>query len=34
MQNIVIWHECLNVSADEFASEYGLTRADVYAALA
>jgi uncharacterized protein (DUF433 family) len=34
VQDIVIWHERLNVSADEFASEYGLTRANVYAALA
>ncbi len=34
MQDIVIWHGRLNVSADEVASEYGLTRADVYAALA
>jgi uncharacterized protein (DUF433 family) len=34
VQDIVIWHERLNVSADEFASEYGLPLADVYAALA
>jgi len=32
--DIMIWHERLNVSAAEFASGYGLTRADVYAALA
>jgi uncharacterized protein (DUF433 family) len=32
--DIVIWHARLNVSANEFASEYGLTRAGVYAALA
>jgi uncharacterized protein (DUF433 family) len=34
VQDIVIWHERLKVSADEFASEYGLARSDVYAALA
>jgi uncharacterized protein (DUF433 family) len=34
VQDIVIWHERLKVSADEFASDYGLARSDVYAALA
>lgn len=34
VQNIVIWHERLGVSADEIAAEYGLSLADVYAALA
>ena len=32
--NIVIWHERLGMSADEIATEYDLTLADVYAALA
>ena len=32
--NIVIWHERLGRSADEIATEYDLTLADVYAALA
>lgn len=34
VQNIVIWHERLGLSADEIAGEYNLTLADVYAALA
>ena len=34
VQNIVVWHERLGQSADEIAAEYGLTLADVYAALA
>lgn len=34
VQNIVIWHELLGRCADEIAAEYGLTLADVYAALA
>ena len=34
VQNIVIWHERLGMSADEVATEYGLSLADVYAALA
>lgn len=34
VQNIVIWHERLGVSADEIATEYGFSLADVYAALA
>ncbi len=34
VQNIVIWHEWMGLSADEIANEYGLSLADVYAALA
>jgi uncharacterized protein (DUF433 family) len=34
VQNIAIWHERLGRTADEIASEYDLTLADVYAALA
>lgn len=34
VQNIVIWHEWMGRTADEIASEYGLTLADIYAALA
>lgn len=34
VQNVVIWHERLGLSADEIASHYGLSLADVYAALA
>ena len=34
VQNVVIWHERMGLSADEIASEYGLTLSDVYAALA
>lgn len=34
VQNIVIWHEWMGRSADEIATEYGLTLADIYAALA
>ena len=34
VQNIVIWHERLGLGADEIATEYSLTLADVYAALA
>lgn len=34
VQNIVIWHERLGMSADQIASAYNLTLADVYAALA
>lgn len=33
VQDIVIWHERLGRSADEIASDHGLTLADVYAAL-
>ena len=34
VQNIVIWHERMGLSADEIATEYDLTLAEVYAALA
>ena len=34
VQNIVVWHELMGRCADEIAGEYGLTLADVYAALA
>jgi len=34
VQNIVIWHELLGQTADEIATEYDLSLADVYAALA
>ena len=34
VQDIVIWHERLGQSVDEIASDYELTLADVYAALA
>lgn len=34
VQDIVIWHENLGKTADEIASDYGITLADVYAALA
>ena len=34
VQNIMVWHERLGMSADEIASEYDLSLADVYAALA
>jgi uncharacterized protein (DUF433 family) len=34
VQNIAIWHERLGKSADEIATDYDLTLADVYAALA
>ncbi len=34
VQNIVIWHEWLRLTADEIAAEYDLSLADVYAALA
>jgi uncharacterized protein (DUF433 family) len=34
VQNIVIWHERMGQSADEIATDYDLTLADVYAALA
>ena len=33
VQNIVIWHERMGMSADEIATEYDLSLADVYAAL-
>ncbi|MEA3377127.1 MAG: DUF433 domain-containing protein [Chloroflexota bacterium] len=34
VQNIVIWHERMGLSADEIASEYDLTLSEVYVALA
>jgi uncharacterized protein (DUF433 family) len=34
VQNIVIWHERLGLTADEIATEYELSLADIYAALA
>jgi uncharacterized protein (DUF433 family) len=34
VQNIAIWHERLGLSADEIATEYELSLADIYAALA
>jgi uncharacterized protein (DUF433 family) len=34
VQDVVVWHERLGLSADEIASEYGLSLAEVYAALA
>ena len=34
VQNIVIWHERMGMSADEIATEFDLALADVYAALA
>jgi uncharacterized protein (DUF433 family) len=33
VQNVVIWHERMGLSADEIASAHGLSLADVYAAL-
>lgn len=33
VQNVVIWHERMGLSADEIASNHGLSLADVYAAL-
>ena len=33
VQHIVIWHERMGLSADEIASNHGLSLADVYAAL-
>lgn len=34
VQNIAIWHERMGRSADEIATEYDLTLAEMYAALA
>lgn len=34
VQDVVIWHERLGLSADEITTAYGLSLADVYAALA
>ena len=33
VQHIVIWHERMGLSADEIASNHGLSLVDVYAAL-
>ena len=33
VHNVVVWHERLGMSADEIATEYSLTLADVFAAL-
>ena len=33
VHNVVVWHERLGMSVDEIATEYGLTLADVFAAL-
>lgn len=33
VQNIVVWHERMGSTADEIATAYDLTLADVYAAL-
>ena len=33
VQDVVIWHERMGLSADEIATEYGLSLAEVYAAL-
>lgn len=34
VQNIAIWHERLGLGADQIAADYGLSLAEVYAALA
>jgi uncharacterized protein (DUF433 family) len=34
VQNIVIWHEWMGHTADNIATEYDLTLAEIYAALA
>lgn len=34
VHTVVIWHERMGLSADEIASNHGLSLADVYAALA
>lgn len=34
VQDVVVWHERVGLSADEIATEYDLSLADVYAALA
>ena len=33
VQDVAIWHERMGMSADEIATEYGLTLGEVYAAL-
>lgn len=34
VQNIVLWHERMGLTADEIASNHGVSLADIYAALA
>jgi uncharacterized protein (DUF433 family) len=34
VENIAVWHERMGLSADQIATEYGLTLAEVHAALA
>lgn len=34
VQNVVVWHERLGMSADTIATEYGLTLAQIFSALA
>jgi len=34
VQNIVIWHDRMGIAADEIATEYNVSLADIYAALA
>ena len=34
VQNVVIWHEWMGLSADEIATTFQLTLTDIYAALA
>lgn len=34
VQNIVIWYDRMGIAADEIATEYNVTLADIYAALA
>lgn len=34
VQNIVIWHDHMGFSVDEIATQYNLTLAEIYAALA
>ena len=34
VQNVVIWHERMGKTPDEIATEYNLSLADIYAALA
>ena len=33
VQNIAIWHERMGISVDEISAEYGLTLAEIHAAL-
>lgn len=33
VQNVVIWHEWLGISADEIVAQYNLSLSDIYAAL-